>query len=222
MLLRSWGYKTIAHPWTFTGGRDAAVMVSGNAMAQIYLELDRKTRPWWPELEDRWSELVQSLLARESVDVLALPHSRTSIEVRAPRRGAALIVQDRERYSYRPIDGDPFGIGEHEGLTDIEAHEVTADCDYPDGIVQLALLGGAHRSGEIILSATRGWDFRSRYEPIPHVSSHGAMHREHMLVPLLMNRRPRRTPLRTVDVMPSALAVLGEPIPGGLDGVSFL
>ena len=65
-----------------------------------------------------------------------------------------------------------------------------------------------------MLSASRDWDLRSRYEPIPHVSSHGALHREHMLVPLLLNRPPRTPPRRTVDVMPSALAALGKPIPG--------
>ena len=73
-----------------------------------------------------------------------------------------------------------------------------------------------------MLSAARGWDFRARYEPIPHVSSHGALHREHMDVPLLINRPSVRTPRRTVDVMPSVLAALGLDIPGGLDGRSFL
>ncbi|HJQ22109.1 MAG TPA: hypothetical protein VJ867_17325, partial [Gemmatimonadaceae bacterium] len=59
-------------------------------------------------------------------------------------------------------------------------------------------------------------------EPIPHVSSHGALHREHMLVPLLVDRQPARMPRRTVDIMPSALAALGREIPAGLDGQSFV
>jgi len=54
------------------------------------------------------------------------------------------------------------------------------------------------------------------------VSSHGALHREHMLVPLVVNRLQVRTPRRTVDVMPSALAALGIDAPAGLDGTSFL
>jgi arylsulfatase A-like enzyme len=83
-------------------------------------------------------------------------------------------------------------------------------------------LATAARAGEIILSASRDWDFRARYEPIPHISSHGALHREHMLVPLLVNQPVKREPRRTVDVMPSALAALGLPVPPGLDGESFL
>ena len=74
----------------------------------------------------------------------------------------------------------------------------------------------------MLLSARRGWDFRERYEPIPHHSTHGALHRDHMLVPLLTNHPTASVPRRTVDVMPSALAALGRPIPAGLDGASFM
>ena len=220
-LLRSWGYGTIAHPWTFVGGRDAAVMVSGNAMAHLYLELDRTRRPWWRELESRWSPLAESLLDRPSVDLMILTHTDGLFEVRCRRRGMALIAAANGEYSYRPVTGDPLGIGHHESLSDAAAYEVTADSDYPDAIVQIARLAGAPRSGELILSAARDWDFRAQYEPIPHVSSHGALHREHMLVPLLTNR-PIARARRTVDVMPSALAALGVEIPPGLDGATFI
>jgi hypothetical protein len=221
-LLRSWGHGTRAHPWTFAGGRDAAVMVSGNAMAHIYLELDRPERPWWPSLEARWSELATSLLDRPSVDLLILPHSCRLFEIRSRTRGAAMLSVDDRTFSYRPISGDPLSIGAHEALTDAAAFDVMTSSDYPDALVQIARLASAPRSGEMILSAARNWDFRGRHEPIPHVSSHGALHREHMLVPLLTNRALGRTPHRTVDVMPSALAALGLEIPAGLDGVSFL
>lgn len=222
LLLRSLGYSTLAHPWTFAGGRDAAVMVSGNAMAHIYLDLNRWARPWWPPLAPRWSELAETLAARPSVDLLILPHGRTAFEVRNRQRGMAMLVASRRTYSYRPVTGDPLGIGAQESLSDRAAYDVTVDSDYPDALVQIARLAGAARSGEVILSAARGWDFRARYEPIPHVSSHGALHREHMLVPLLTNRPTARVPRRTVDVMPSALAALDLAIPPGLDGTSFV
>jgi hypothetical protein len=106
-------------------------------------------------------------------------------------------------------------------LTDVEAYDATIGSDYPDAMVQLAHLVGSPRSGDVILSASRDWDYRAKYEPIPHVSSHGALHREHMLVPLLLNRAPAVAPRRTVDVMPSALVALGITVPKNLDGVSF-
>jgi arylsulfatase A-like enzyme len=126
------------------------------------------------------------------------------------------------RYSYRPLTGDPLAIGAHESLSHDESHDVTMDSDYPDAIAQIAHLAGSARSGEIMLSASRNWDYRAKWEPIPHVSSHGALHREHMQVPLLLNRPARGVPRRTVDVMPSALTAIGRPVPEGLDGRSFL
>jgi hypothetical protein len=131
-------------------------------------------------------------------------------------------VCERGAISYRPGTGDPLGIGAHELLDDRRAYEVTINSDYPDALVQIATLAASPRSGEIILSAARDWDLRGRYEPIPHVSSHGALHREHMLVPLLTNRPMHNAARRTVDVMPSALSALGLDVPDGLDGVSFM
>ncbi len=107
-------------------------------------------------------------------------------------------------------------------ITDDESYHATIDSDYPDSLVQISRLSDSPRSGEIILSAARDWDFRAKYEPIPHYSSHGALHRDHMLVPILMSRAPSIVPKRTVDVMPSALKALGIAIPQGLDGTSFI
>ena len=223
-LLDSWGHGIIAHPWVFGRGRDAAVMVSGNAMAHLYLELERRERPWWPALAERWEPLAAALLERPSVDLLLLPRTPLCCEVRGRGRGTAVVEWDGvARYTYRPVTGDPLGLGgELEALTATAAYGRCDATDYPDAVVQIAHLAGAARAGEMILSAARDWDLRARYEPIPHVSSHGALHREHMLVPLLLNRPAATTPLRTVDVMPSACRALGLPIPHGLDGTPFL
>jgi len=221
-LLESWGYRTLAHPWAFKSTADVAVMVSGNAMAHLYLDLDVTSRRWWPEHQEKWGGLADRLLERESVDLLVLPTGARSCEIRAHRRGAAILQWGESRYAYHTVSGDPLGIGDQDSLGDLEAYEATMESDYPDALVQLASLVSASRSGDIILSASRDWDFRARYEPIPHVSSHGALHREHMLVPLLLNRAPARMPRRTVDVMPSALSALGIAIPSDLSGVSFL
>lgn len=220
-VIESWGYSTLAHPWAFRSSADVAVMVSGNAMAHLYLDLDLRSRPWWPALETRWGGLLERLSSRDSIDLVILPRGPTACEIRTRDRGAAMLKWTRESYSYRPTTGDPLGIGEHDGISDRQAYDVTRESDYPDAMVQIARLAESPRSGEIILSASRNWDYRARYEPIPHVSSHGALHREHMLVPLLLSRAPTSAPLRTVDVMPSALRALGITVPESLDGTSF-
>jgi len=220
-LISGWGYTTLAHPWAFNASADVAVMVSGNAMTHLYLDLEQKTRPWWPSLGDKWNDLADSLLTRESVDLLILPTSAASCEIRARGRGSATLTWVESRYSYTPNSGDPLGIGVQDSLDDGEAYDATIASDYPDALVQIAHLIASPRCGDIVLSAARDWDYRARYEPIPHVSSHGALHREHMLVPLLLNRAPVAIPRRTVDVMPSALAALGITAPKTLDGISF-
>jgi arylsulfatase A-like enzyme len=220
-VLSDWGYTTLSHPWAFNTSADIAVMVSGNAMAHLYLDLEQKTRPWWPALAESWSDLVERLSARESVDLLILPTSPSSCEIRSADRGTATLTWSESRYDYTLMSGDPLGIREQKSIDDCEAYDATMESDYPDALVQIAQLAGSARSGDIILSAARDWDYRAKYEPIPHVSSHGALHREHMLVPLLLNRVSQRSPRRTVDVMPSALAALGITPPKTLDGVSY-
>jgi arylsulfatase A-like enzyme len=222
-LLAQWGLGVLAHPWVFGRGRDAAVMVSGNAMAHIYCELRRHERPWWPELAPRWNSVADQLLDRDSVDLLLLPHGPDTCEVRArDGRGRAMVRRVGNEYRYELLDGDPLGLGGAARAVGADAaHDACAGSDYPDALVQILQLTGASRAGEMILSATRGWDFRAKYEPIPHRSSHGALHREHMDVPLLVNRPTPRVPRRTTDVFPSALAALGLAIPGGLDGASW-
>jgi arylsulfatase A-like enzyme len=222
-LLRDWGHSTVAHPWVYRlRVADAAVMVSGNAMAHLYLELAREQRPWWGELAPRWEPLAAQLLARPSVDLVLLPHSPLRCEVRAAGRGAAFVELAGARYRYERASGDPLALGADFDGSGRAAYEATVGGEYPDSLVQIAHLAGAPRSGEIIVSAARDWDFRAKYEPIPHVSSHGALHREHMLVPLLLSRPARVSPRRTVDVMPSALRALGVPVPPGLDGETFV
>jgi arylsulfatase A-like enzyme len=223
-LIASWKLGVIAHPWIYGAGRDVAVMVSGNAMAHLYLELGNRspTRAPWSTLAKKWEWLADRLLERESVDLLLLPLEGNSCEVRAKGRGAARVIFEDGRYSYRPITGDPLAIGAHDSLSHNEAYDVTASSDYPDAIVQIAHLAGSARVGEIMLSASRNWDYRAKWEPIPHVSSHGALHREHMQVPLVVNRQVGGVPRRTVDVMPSALTALGIAVPSGLDGRSFI
>lgn len=220
-LLWSWGIRVRAHPWTVGVGHRAAVMVSGNAMAHVYLDLRRRDRPWWPALHCEWGWLPDRLLERPATDLVILPHDARRSEVRGRGRGSAFVTVADGRFSYTPVSGDPLGLGPLHGLDADDAHAATFDSDYPDALVQVASLAGSARAGDLIVSAARDWDLRARWEPIPHVSSHGALHREHVVVPLLTNQRPAGTPRRTVDVFASAAEALGAfAVPS--DGRSWL
>ena len=207
-VLAQLGHRPMAHPWVFTRNARTAVMVSGNAMAHLYVDLESRRRRWWPSLASEWSGLVTSLLGRDSIDLILLPFGETRCEIRSRAGGAAMLEWSADSYTYRPATGDPLGIGEQVGIRADESHALTLGGEYPDALVQIALLAKSARSGDIILSAARDWDLRAGFEPIPHVSSHGALHRDHMLVPLLSNKAFASQPLRTVDLMPIALEAL--------------
>lgn len=223
--IRELGHRVLAHPKIFMRNPDVAVMVGGNAMAHVYVEPHHRTRPWWPMLSDRWESLHDAILARESVDLAAVAIDDHTVRVSHATRGSALIVRDAavQRWSYTRITGDPLGIGRDAPyMSSAEAHDACAHTDYPDAIVQLSDVTPSARGGDILLSASVGWDLRDKYEPTPHRSTHGALHREQIMVPLIVDAVPDGTPRRTADVMPSALVRLGLSVPDGLDGVSWI
>ncbi len=68
-----------------------------------------------------------------------------------------------------------------------------------------------------------GSDLRRAFEWPEHHGTHGSLHRDHMLVPVICNRTgldPR--PARTTDLFPTALAWLELPPVEGIDGRSLL
>ncbi len=210
-LFRDSGLRVLAHPKIFgVRNPEMAVMVSGNAMAHLFVELDSRTRPWWPSLASKWNATAEMLLARPSCDLLMLPHNEHTVEVRGGNgRGTAMVSRTGDRYHYVCGTGDPLGLGDVHGVSEADAWERSMATDYPDSLVQILALNDCSRTGDFIISATRDWDFRGRFEPIPHRSSHGALHREHMLVPMLTNL-PSSTPYRrTQDVFHRAMAHLG-------------
>ena len=221
------GLRVRAHPQIMKRAADVALMVGGNAMAHIYLDPLQRTREFWPALTTKWQSLHDELLQREAVDLLAVSPSEHVVRVASKQLGVAEIRKTKNGahscWSYLPISGDPLELGgELTSLDTQTAFEACAATQYPDSIVQLSSLMRAQRCGDIVISATRGWDLRSRFEPVSHVSTHGALLREQMIVPLIVDRPVARTPQRTSDVFPSALEMLGIPVPVGLDGRSFL
>ena len=212
--LESRGLRVRAHPQLLRRRPDVALMVSGNAMAHVYCEPSERRRQWWPSLATRWESLRDALLTRPAIDLVSVALDAQTVHVMHPTRGSALVscseASHDARWRYAPLDGDPLQLGGT--LTDLsadDAWEATATCSYPDALVQLTSLVTAERSGDLVLSAAPGWDLRARYEPVRHVSTHGALLRAQMEVPLLLDAPPERPPQRTTDVVPSALAVLG-------------
>ncbi|MBL8235172.1 MAG: hypothetical protein JNL98_42105, partial [Bryobacterales bacterium] len=93
----------------------------------------------------------------------------------------------------------------------------TFDSTYPDAAAQLLDQFRSPRTGDLIVVAREGYDFRDRWEIPEHKAGHGSLFRAHMQVPLWANHALPGTPMRTVDVFASLLEWLGEPAPAVLD-----
>lgn len=223
-FLESAGIPTLYYPKILFKGRfEAANMVSGNAMTNLYFrnETGWKGRASWEDLSRRPDRILQRLAEKSEVDLLLTRKEDGSIRVEG-RGGAAEIARENGSIRYRVLGSDPFGYKRMpETMTDRECLAATVGTDYPDAPSQVLQIFRSRRAGDVILSAAKGSDLRLRYEIHEHKSSHGSLHGEHMKIPLVTNARLKPGPIRSVDVFPTVLKLLGRPIPPDIDGVDF-
>ncbi len=236
-FLESRGIKTFYFPLTYRKGCVAANMVSGNGMTNLYFKkrVIASGAKQSPESIGDWSEpatledinemyprLLSELLAEPAVDVLAVK-DRAGNLVAMTRRGVAKIKMEDGMIDYNVEGNDPFGytFGSKQFSSDA-CLSLTFDSDYPDASYQLAHIFSSPRCGDVIVSATPGFDLRVKYENPEHRSSHGSLHRKHMHVPIISNIRLPDGPIRTIDIFPTYLKLMGHDVPGNIDGKALL
>ncbi len=218
------GRKTLKYPLIFKNKPDVSVMISGNAMGHVYLHDIIPDRPLCGrEVYDSMGSLFPELINRKEVDFLAWRESDKIFSVESSR-GRALIIRSAGDFTYLPQTGDPLGLGEtSQSLNQMESLEATMDSEYPDALVQIAQIFLSSRTGDILVTSKNGFDLRDNWEWPEHHGTHGSLCREHMIVPLLMNRNDwmvRAT--RTADFYPSILKWAGMEVPDNIDGVSLV
>lgn len=217
------GYKTLSYPniFRFYTNADAANMISGNAMTHIYVRSPRgwEQRSTYEEL----TELVNSFLERPEVDLVAGIDDEGKVRIKS-EKGEAVSWLDEEGFvRYHGIRNDPFGYEPLPNrMSTYEALERSFSTGYPDAILQVNQLLESPRSGDLLVSAKPGFDLRAKHEKPEHRSSHGSLSSEHMHVPLSVNFKVGRKYLRTVDLYPTILGLMGHQIPGNIDGVSVV
>jgi len=225
-LLEQNGIRTLRHPvHVWREGAAVATMVSGNASVQLYFE-PRSGRV----APQRESEIPASILER----LLALPSVRLAAHradgegegdgvIVRTSAGRALLTETDGVIRYEPEDGDPLGLDGYVELDDRELLARTRKTDMPDAPRQLLQLFQTPRSGDVVLAAEPGFDFRGPWEIPEHRAGHGSLIAEHMEVPIAASVPLPDAPLRTVDLMPTVLERLDVTLPHGvaLDGAPF-
>lgn len=220
LRLEEWGVPTLRHPMhVWRRGARAAVMVSGNAGVQVYFD-PRAGRPAPRTDADLPHELVERLLALPAVRVGAWRDATGGVIVRSGDARARLR-EDDGWVTYEPESGDPLGLGGALRLEDREMLARSRGTDVPDAPRQLLQVFRSPRAGDVALAASLGNDFRGPWEIPEHKSGHGSLIADHAEVPIIASVPLPDVPLRTVDLMPAMLELLGVPIPPELDGVPF-
>lgn len=228
-LIKSLGLKTLFYPLIFKWNPQAVVMESGNGMANLYFRVgERWDEPCYYHNLRRYGspkiDLIEFFLQREEIALLVSRDITGNIIVNS-REGEAKISIVNNQIQYQILSGkDPFGYADFPFQTDFDnSLELTFDTDYPDAIMQLIQIFRSPRTGDLLVSAKEGFDLRTRFENPEHKSSHGSLHKSHLLVPYVSNfkvKTPRK--LRTVDVFPSIVNLLGLNIDDyPIDGRSF-
>jgi hypothetical protein len=217
------GFKTFHYPKIFRHYRsaDAANMISGNAMTHLYI----KSPEGWERKSsfEELTNLVDSLLERPEVDIVAGLDENSRVRIKSESGEALAWLDENDCIRYKQLNGDPFRYGGlPEKMDNDEALRLSFYTAYPDALLQVIQLLESPRSGDLLVSAKLGFDLRAKHENPEHCSSHGALLREQILVPLGINVKIKKEFIRTVDLYPTILHLLGKPIPKGADGVSLV
>ncbi|MBI4126650.1 MAG: alkaline phosphatase family protein [Deltaproteobacteria bacterium] len=201
-------------------GKLAATMVSGNAMGHLYFRNGHGWRGWTTRtaLEHLKPGFLADLVQQPAVDIVAVRNDHGGIDILS-RRGEARLDGTPGTLRYACAGSDPFGYEKlPPSFSRDDSLRLTFQSQYPDAPYQLAQLFLSSRTGDVVVSATPGFDLRLGYEYPEHRGSHGSLDRSHMMTPLVCNRKLVDSPCRTVDVFPSVLASLGVPVPNHVEG----
>jgi hypothetical protein len=226
---RAQGVPTLSHPVLWERAPRAAVMVAGNGSAMVYARPgDRRAERWpierlrRPETFGIEGDVVAALLREPAVGLVAAETADGGVWVSNADGAARLRLTGKgdtiTSMAYEPLTGDPLQCGGSRRGSARDWLEASWDAEYPDGVYHLLDQFRAGRTGDLLVIAREGFDFRERYEVPEHRSGHGSLARSHMQTPVWSSEPLPAEPIRTVDLFPAMLDWLGVAAPAGIDG----
>ena len=205
---------TIAFPLVAKPNPEAVVCESGNAMAHVYL----RGPDGWASLpqRERCVALALELLDLEGIDSVAIRGEEAhTAELLTRIRPSNTVLQAAESVP-APLEGASNTVLQGEvGFGDSGLWErlgPTVDERNPDAAFALVSLFASERTGDLLVSAAVGYDLRTKREWPEHHASHGALHADHTVVPVLSSAPLPARPLRTLDLFGHVLELAGIPL----------
>jgi hypothetical protein len=221
---RARGVPTLSHPILWERNPTAAVMVAGNGSAMVYARPGSSRRERWPVERLRrpdtfgaGGDLIKALTREPAVALVAAESETGGVWV-GSRDGAARLEIAGDRVNYAELTGDPLRVGRSWSASSREWLEATWNHPYPDAPCQILDQFRSHRTGDLLVIAREGYDFRRRFEIPEHRAGHGSIIRAHMQTPVWSSHPLPSAPLRTTDLFPTMLDWLNVPVPRDIDG----
>ena len=207
----------------------AAVMVAGNGSAMVYARPGEPRAARWPIERLRRprrfgveGDLVAALLREPAVGLVAAETADGGVWVSSADGAARLRLTGTgdtiTAMAYEPLTGDPLACGGARRGSARDWLEASWDAEYPDAAYHLLDQFRAGRTGDLLVVAREGFDFRRRFEIPEHRAGHGSLARSHMQTPVWSSEPLPAEPIRTVDLFPAMLDWLGVAVPAGIDG----
>jgi len=221
-LARSMGYNPVFYPRILRRKWDVAIMESGNAMASLYFRNPIDKRPaFYDEFMaiDKNRKFLHQITSCKGIDFVAYRVKDSVLGVKGSSGEIRLDFKDNGGTKLEVEGNNPLGFGVDGGETDIDVlTKLSMETIYPDSPAQLKQLFSSDRTGDLVVFARDGFDLRKRFEWPEHKSSHGALLKSHMEVPICTNARLSSEWCRTVDVFATTLSLMGHEPPSGIDG----
>jgi type I phosphodiesterase/nucleotide pyrophosphatase len=221
---RGHGVRTLSHPVLWERDPGAAVMVAGNGSAMVYAQPNRPRDRRWPlgrlrrpDAFGAREDLIARLVREPAVALVAAEREAGGVTL-VSAEGEARLTREHGLLAYAPESADPLALGTAFQGTPREWLARTWDAALSDAAFQLLDQFRSARTGDLVVVANQGFDFRRRFELPEHRSGHGSLIRAHMQTPLWSSHPLPALPLRTVDLFPTMLDWLDVPIPAGIDG----
>ncbi len=203
---RARGVATLAHPVLWTARPRVAVMVAGNGAAGIYAQPDVARGERMPidalrraDAFGTGDDVIAALAREPAIALMAAENGKGGIRVIAGAAEAD-VTRHAGGITYEPLTGDPLQVGRSVTADDETWLAMTFDGPFPDAPSSLLDQFASRRSGDLVVAAREGWDFREEWEFPEHHAGHGSLIAPHMLTPAWSNRPLPARRLRTVDL----------------------
>lgn len=182
---------------------DAYFVINGNLSAYIYVLDPHKQKLGKQQLEKtllkngKTIDLPHEIVQIEGIELCMMMDAFNSDVYILSKKGNAVISVKESKYAYKVLKGeDPLGyvnLEETKKLTGTGFHtsdewlKASINSQYPDAIYRFYQLVSKKKSGDLVITASEGYDLASNYEAVVsnYKGGHGSGTRKVISVPYI-------------------------------------